>query len=164
MSGADDDFVAYDNFGVPLPEPVLRKPGKRRASPEDGLHVTLKRLFSYGIASPGFVSSEGVLWMSHEVRNAGSEKKLPNGRTINLEAIGRKMRGVVAGVPDIQVVYRGRSYWLELKSATGRLSPAQVERHTALQAAGCEVAVVRDAREAVARLTAWQVPHRVGSV
>jgi hypothetical protein len=47
------------------------------------------------------------------------------------------------GVPDIYCIYRGQSYWLEVKSSTGRLSKVQQEEIARMQAAGARVFTVR---------------------
>lgn len=51
--------------------------------------------------------------------------------------------GYRAGTPDMMIVANGRVYFLELKSARGKLSPAQQATHTALLMAGSCVAVCR---------------------
>lgn len=168
MSGADDDFVAYDNFGVPLPDPVLRKrvkrkPGVAPAPSEDGVHISLKKALTYSVASPGHTSRAGLFWVSHEVRNSGRTTIGRNGKRINLEGVNRKMRGVVAGFPDVQFIYQGRSYLLELKKPGGVVSVVQMERHAMLRAAGCPVAVVDSLHGAVAQMTAWKLPHGIAA-
>jgi len=165
VSGADD-FAAYDRDGQPLPEPVLRqrvkrKPGMAPAPSEDGFHITLKKALTYGVASPGFTSRAGLFWCSHEVRNSGKPTITRSGKRINLEGVNRKMRGVVSGFPDVQFVYQGRSYLLELKKPGGKPSHDQIERHAALRAAGCPVAVVDNLRDAIAQMTAWGLPHNL---
>ena len=49
----------------------------------------------------------------------------------------------------------GRAAYLELKSAKGRLSPAQREFHAACLAAGAECEVARTTDEAIAVLASW---------
>ncbi|MGI4941995.1 MAG: hypothetical protein ACRYHQ_15785, partial [Janthinobacterium lividum] len=83
------------------------------------------------------------------------------GGTKNIEGAQRKSRGVVAGTPDVQIVYRGCSYWIELKSAKGVASSDQKARHAALRMAGCKVVVVRDVISAIHALSEWGVPHRI---
>lgn len=46
----------------------------------------------------------------------------------------RKVRWIGCdGAPDRVVMCFGRLYWVELKSSTGRLSPAQVREHQVLR-------------------------------
>lgn len=71
-----------------------------------------------------------------------------------------KSSGFTTGWPDIEIIWQGRIYFLELKSEKGRVSPAQAECHAGLIAAGAPVAVVRSLEEAVARLIEWGVPLR----
>lgn len=123
-----------------------------RAHPEDDFHETLAQILTYGIAPPGVLSREGVVWLSHENRQNGPR-----------EGARRKKRGVVPGVPDVQFVYGGRSYWIELKAPRKYPSPEQVAFHEALRGVGCDVAVARDAGQVVAALNAWSIPHRVGA-
>ncbi len=54
-----------------------------------------------------------------------------------------KAMGYKAGWPDLQVVYRGRLICIELKSAKGRLSPAQKAMHERLTLAGALVYTAR---------------------
>lgn len=53
------------------------------------------------------------------------------------------------GVPDLVVVWRGRTVFMEVKAPGGRLSPAQCETCAAIEAAGGQVAVVRSVDEAL---------------
>lgn len=71
-----------------------------------------------------------------------------------------KSSGFSAGWPDLEIVWQGRAYFLELKSEKGRVSPAQAECHAGLIAAGAHVAVVRSLDEAAAQLRAWGIPLR----
>jgi hypothetical protein len=49
----------------------------------------------------------------------------------------RKQRGVKPGVPDVEVLYRGKWIGIELKSRSGRCTPAQrAEREAILRAGG----------------------------
>lgn len=50
---------------------------------------------------------------------------------------------MTSGIPDIYAVKKGRAVWLELKTASGKLTPAQQNVHARLLAAGAEVYVVR---------------------
>jgi hypothetical protein len=49
--------------------------------------------------------------------------------------------GVVAGVPDVIIVYRGRVFALEVKAEDGRLTAAQIACHARLREAGAIVGV-----------------------
>ena len=54
-----------------------------------------------------------------------------------------KASGVVAGVPDMLLMWKGRAYGFEFKTPTGVLSPAQKEVHEAWTSQGINVFVVR---------------------
>jgi hypothetical protein len=70
-------------------------------------------------------------------------------------AVGAKLKrmGVKAGVPDLYFAAPGLTpFWLELKTADGRLSEAQKEFIPALRAAGAVVHVAHGLDEALAIL------------
>jgi hypothetical protein len=47
--------------------------------------------------------------------------------------------GVMAGLPDIGIIYQGRIVWLELKAPKGRVSATQAWCHRHLEHAGSPV-------------------------
>lgn len=55
--------------------------------------------------------------------------------------------GALSGAPDLQIIYRGKPIFIELKTATGRLSPEQKAVHIRLAAAGAVVSVCRSVVE-----------------
>jgi hypothetical protein len=60
------------------------------------------------------------------------------------EAVKAKATGLTAGHPDVTIFLRGgRCAFIENKGEKGRLSPAQVDRHTELRALGHAVEVVK---------------------
>lgn len=66
------------------------------------------------------------------------------------------------GIPDLYAVHAGLSLrlWVECKSATGRLRPAQAAWHERERAAGGTVLVARSAADLVAPLKALGAPIR----
>jgi hypothetical protein len=69
---------------------------------------------------------------------------VPNGGSRNkIEAGQLKASGVVAGIPDCILVWKGRAYGFEFKNDTGVLSTAQKEVHAAWQGQGVPVEVIR---------------------
>ena len=87
--------------------------------------------------------------------------------------------GLASGWPDLLIAYAHRTYGIELKTATGRLSRTrmvrtrrgglreiigQVEQHERLAEAGVEVAVCRSLPDVAAQLRAWGLPLRAGRV
>ena len=62
---------------------------------------------------------------------------VPNGGHRNkLEAAKFKSIGVVAGVPDLEFHFKGRSYFIELKIPGGSQSPKQKKVQEALEGQG----------------------------
>jgi hypothetical protein len=100
------------------------------------------------IAPAGKVSRAGVVWYSIDHANYAGE--VPGVR------IGR---GIIAGIPDIFVLYRGRAHMIEVKPEDGELSVAQRSVAAAVLASGGRVGVARDATETLACLDEWQIPR-----
>jgi len=74
-----------------------------------------------------------------------------------------KSMGLKPGVPDIMIIYQGRTYWLELKAKNRKPTLLQIQRHIELVNAGCyKVAVVRTLEEVEDKLLYWVIPLRVG--
>ena len=71
-----------------------------------------------------------------------------------------KKAGLQAGWPDIQLIHRGLYFGLEVKTQTGRLSPAQTELHKRLIASGCSVAVVRSVSDALEKIIDWGLSRK----
>ena len=71
-----------------------------------------------------------------------------------------KAAGARNGTPDMLFVHLGRAYWIELKTKTGRVSPAQQECHAGLKQAGAEVAICRSIEDVEAALLRWSIPLR----
>lgn len=86
---------------------------------------------------------------------------VPNGgwRTHG-EAARLKAMGVMAGFPDLAVIWDGRIFGIELKAARGRLSPEQHQAHLSLRAAGMAVLTARAADEVLDWLEQAGVPLR----
>jgi hypothetical protein len=101
-----------------------------------------------------FLGEEDAI--QHEIVKAIHRKgffifHIPNGGQRSMrEGMRFKAIGVVAGIPDLFIP--ARLLWLEVKTATGRLSPAQVNVHSILTAIGHRVAVVRTLEEALKEL------------
>lgn len=76
-----------------------------------------------------------------------------------LRAIGAcviDLSGSGGGVMDLLVIYRGRIFLIEVKNMKGRgkvLTPAQIELHALIRAAGGEVHVVCSVEDAIAVVT-----------
>lgn len=77
-----------------------------------------------------------------------------------IEGHRRKMRGCLAGWPDLQVIYGGQHHLIEIKTAKGRVSKVQNYTHERLKRAGADVAVCRSVDEVLEHLKARGVPLR----
>ncbi len=71
-----------------------------------------------------------------------------------------KKAGLQAGWPDIQLVHRGKYFGIEVKTKTGRLSPAQVDLHKRLTDNGCSVAVARSVTDAMEIIIDWGLSRK----
>jgi hypothetical protein len=89
---------------------------------------------------------------------------VPNGGKRHSKAAARLVgQGVRAGLPDLCVVYRGSTIFIELKTARGVLSEAQRQMHRKLGYCGCTVLVCRTLACVESSLRELGVPLR-GSV
>ena len=85
----------------------------------------------------------------------------PNGGYRRASEAGRlKAMGVIPGLPDVGVVNGGKIFWLELKAAKGRISPAQAYCHRRLEAAGSPVSVCKTLEDVEAALIHAGIPIR----
>jgi hypothetical protein len=81
---------------------------------------------------------------------------VPNGGSRNLlEATKLKAMGTRAGVADLVLIIDGHSHFLELKTAKGRPSRAQMDARTAVEMAGGTYAIARGIDEALDILDGW---------
>jgi len=112
------------------------------AHDEDRLHTYIWRILKFALP-------DDAVPQSFENRQNGVR-----------EGARRKARGCRPGWPDIGVVYRGVTYYVEIKTPKGRLSPEQKMRHTELRAAGARVGVCRSAEEVLAFLRESGIPMR----
>lgn len=119
---------------------------------EHGLQKAIADVLRLELAPPGKVSGRGVVWWSTDIANYGPG--VPGAR------IGR---GVVAGIPDTFVLYRGELFCIEIKTVDGVLSEAQQWVLAAIRCAGGKIGVARDSAEVTDLLDVWQIPraHRV---
>jgi hypothetical protein len=122
-----------------LSAPITREPV---------LHRQIADVLRLEIAPPGRVSSYGVVWWSVDMANYG-------GKTPGL----RTLRGCIAGIADMQVLFKGLAHFIELKAWDGELSPEQCAVATDVLIGGSRFGVVRDAREMLALLDAWEIPR-----
>jgi hypothetical protein len=116
------------------------------------LHKQIADVLRIEIAPPGRLSVHGVVWWSIDHANYAGE--VPGVR------VGR---GIIAGVPDVFVLYRGHAFMIEIKTIEGEFSDAQRSLIAAVLGAAGRVGAARNAWEALACLDVWAIPrhHRV---
>lgn len=94
------------------------------------------------------MSPQGVVWWAIDAADYGGA--LPGIR------IGR---GIVAGLPDLFILFCGRAYFIELKTEVGELSDAQQSVCAAALAAHGRVGIARSVTEVLALLDGWAIPR-----
>lgn len=127
-------------------KPLTLKPPIVREHP---LQAQISRLLTLEIARPGKVSRAGVVWFSLDIASYSEDE------------IARTWaaRGVVAGVPDIFLMFRGRVYCVELKAEDGAVSAAQQSLAIAITVAGGRVGFASSAEEMLAIIDEWRIPR-----
>ena len=161
-----DDIVGPVEQSFPRMRHIKAK--KRKMRPEDELHGTVAKFLTRIIAPAGWISEYEVMWFSIEMRNSGRTITTRNGTRVNLEGARRKAFGCISGVPDINIIYQGRYYGIELKSQqdkergikAGVVSTAQKETHVVLRAAGAATGIARSLEQVLALLDEWDIPHK----
>jgi hypothetical protein len=130
-----------------------RKPAFRLTAPivlEHPLQAQIAKLLTIEIGPPGKVSKAGVCWFSIDHANYAGE--VPGVR------IGR---GIIAGIPDCFVLYRGRTHYIEIKTINGELSDEQKSVASAVSVAGGRVGIATCAEHVLLCLDEWHIPrHR----
>lgn len=126
-----------------LTAPVVREPF---------LHAQIAHALRLELAAPGHISGQGVVWWSVDI--SSYHGNAPGIRT---------SRGVIAGIPDIFVLFKGVAHFLELKAADGKLSDAQRLVGGAILYASGHFGVVTSIEETLAALDRWGIPraHRL---
>jgi hypothetical protein len=113
-------------------------------APEDDLHVAVA-------AALRTLLLPDVLWTTWEARNVGA-----------IEGAKRKARGVLAGWPDLGLMWEPRqAVFIELKRKRGIApSDAQMRVHGMIMAIGFPVHVATSVDEVLAICTEYGVPMR----
>jgi hypothetical protein len=98
---------------------------------------------------PRYFDPRTVFWASLENR--------PRSR---LSGLLQKKRGVRSGLPDLMLVCRQKTVFIEVKSRSGRASRAQKQVRGELLAVGCEWFMARSPRAALAAMARAGLPFR----
>ena len=91
-------------------------------------------------------------WIVYHTPNGGARDAITGAQMKGL--------GVIAGVPDLTILGDGKTYFMEVKSKSGRLQPSQKMFFGKLERNGIEYAVVRSVDDALACMQAWGLPSR----
>lgn len=129
---------------------LRRRPFKLTAAMplEHSIQADINRVMAIEIAPAGKISRDGVCWWA--IDHADFAGAVPG---------IRQGRGIIAGIWEIFVLYRGMAHTAEVKTDVGRLSDAQMSVGAAVLAAGGKCAVVRSPEEMLAALDAWGIPR-----
>ncbi len=130
--------AAHRTEGIPLP----------RQHSEQGTQGAIAGYLSWALPEGAWFTS-----IAHGVRLGDDAESIKRGRR-------SKKAGTKSGVPDMLIIYRGRAFWAELKSARGSLTKAQRFTIPAIQASGCLVAIWRSLDDCKLSLANWGIPTR----
>ena len=115
---------------------------------EHPLQKTICDVLRLEIAPAGKVSGWGVCWWCVDHANYGGE--VPG---IRLD------RGIIAGIPDLFLLWRGRAYFVEIKATDGGLSAPQQAVMSAILAGGGHAGVACSDLDVLRLLDAWHIPR-----
>jgi hypothetical protein len=89
---------------------------------------------------------------------------IPNGQRAGVSVLSRTIAGAVdkklgarAGAPDYVIVWEGKAYFLEAKSAKGRQSESQATMEEDILRAGGKYSIFKSLEEAEYILTVWGI-------
>ena len=122
-----------------LQAPVLR---------EHPMQIAVAQLLAIELAPAGKISEHGVVWFCVDIANYGG--KVPGIRL---------SRGIIAGVPDLFLLWGGRAYLVELKAADGGLTEPQKAFLAAAIAGAVHVGVACSEWDVLGLLDAWGIPR-----
>jgi hypothetical protein len=120
----------------------MPRPRRRRLESEQALQRAVADYLHWA-----FPPGSGVEWTAFPAGGGGRT------RGAILKGMGLK-----PGWPDLQFVYQGRYYGIELKWEKRGRSLAQIARHTALRGQGCPVATANSAEAVETILRGWGLP------
>ena len=115
---------------------------------EHPLQVQLTSILRKELGPPGRVSAAGVVWFAVDHADYGGA--VPAARID---------RGIVAGLPDTFIIWRGIAHTVELKREGGSLQDSQIAVSAALLLAGGKVGFATTAEEYLGCLDSWGIPR-----
>jgi hypothetical protein len=115
---------------------------------EHPLQRTICGVLRLEIAPAGKVSRDGVCWWCVDHANYGGE--IPGIR------LGR---GIIAGIPDLFLLWRGRAYFIEIKAVDGIVSAPQQAVMAAILAGGGHAGVACSDGDVLRLLDSWHIPR-----
>lgn len=129
-----DDFELQDPATVPIKKPEFREQAR--------LVAALRRKWS----------------TMHDIAGRPIVFAVPNGGQRDArEAANLKTQGVLAGIPDLGIMWPGgKMIWIEMKAADGRVSISQAGLHPHIRSLGFTLIVAYSAEEALAELRKLQ--------
>lgn len=87
---------------------------------------------------------------------------IPNGGSRDIrEAANLKRQGLLAGCPDLCIIFQGKAFGLELKAQNGSLTDSQKITFPLLRQAGMRVEVARSYSEALDMVRDMGVPLKI---
>ena len=128
---------------------------RRRANPEDVLHRAVAdylRGVKYRDKFVGGALPADAAWTT-----------IPAGGGGKIRGAKLKAQGYHKGWPDLEILYGGRSHYIELKTAGKYPDPAQRQCHMKLREAGARVAICRSVPEVEGVLVGWGIPLRTSA-
>ena len=114
---------------------------RRGALLEDQIHVQVADYLRLALRSPD------VWWTT-----------IPAGGGGKVRGALLKRKGYTKGTPDILIVFRGLSHWIEMKRPGEHLTADQEEQHRALRRAGSVTGVCWSVADVYSTICAWGLP------
>lgn len=122
---------------------AARRPARKRRQPETGLQLAVAQFLDMTLP-------EDAVW--HHSPNEGA-------RNPAFAAL-LKRKGTRAGWPDIEIIYSGGIFAIELKNKNEPLLPSQEKLHPRLTIAGARLAICRSVVDVQNALDTWNIPTR----
>jgi len=90
-------------------------------------------------------------WLAYTMPRWVAWSHFPAGE-VRTQRTGAKLKsmGTKRGWPDFVIVHNGKAFFIELKTAKGRLSDNQKAAHADLMAAGADVSICRSIEDVIA--------------